>query len=272
MPVIPGVATKILAVTEDKLDMSFKELEETIRVDPGLSAKILKVANSALYARQREVKQLQMAITLLGLRTIKSLVLLITASNMFATGKNSSFYKFFWRQSVSNAFMASNIAVRTGNRTAADDCFMAGLLHDIGQVALHNSEPEKYEQVYEISKIERKRISEIEQELFGANHKDVGAAVLRQWNLPDVFVDSALEHGSANVTSPHKQIILTVSIADFITSNLSLYTEPLPYDLIRDILRQTSLTDDDLRYYEHEFMDELQQDKLCQECTSLFGL
>lgn len=260
-------------VTEDKLDMSFRELEETIKIDPGLSAKILKVANSALYARQREVKSLQMAITLLGLRTIKSLVLLITASTMFGRDKNTEFYELFWRHSVSNAFMASSIADRTGNKAFTDECFLSGLLHDIGQVALHNADTEKYNQVYEQVKSKKRRISAVEQELFGTNHKEVGAKVLREWNLPDVYVDAALEHGSANVTSPHKQIILAVSVADFVTANMDYHSDaPLSNNLIRDILRQTSLTEADLRYYETDFMAELQKHKLCQECGSLFGI
>ena len=53
IPIMPDVATKILAIAEDKLDISFKELEDIIRVDPGLTAKVLKIANSAMYARQR---------------------------------------------------------------------------------------------------------------------------------------------------------------------------------------------------------------------------
>ena len=74
LPVIPEVATKIMGIAEDGSEISFQELENIIKVDPGLTTKILRVANSAMYARQREIKNLQMAITLLGLKNIKSLV------------------------------------------------------------------------------------------------------------------------------------------------------------------------------------------------------
>jgi hypothetical protein len=83
IPVMPEVAAKVARLTEDRLEISFRELETIIKTDPGLTAKILKIANSALYARQREIKSLQMAITLLGFKNIKSLVLLITASGFF---------------------------------------------------------------------------------------------------------------------------------------------------------------------------------------------
>ena len=273
MPVIPDIASKVLTVTEEKVDISFRDLENTIKMDPGLSAKILKVANSALYARQREVKNLQIAITLLGFKTIKSLVLLITASNMFLKSRNTAFYKFYWKHSVINAFMARSIAEKTGARQLADQCFLSGLLHDIGQVALHNSNPEGYAQVLELAKSRKKRISEIEESLFEANHRDVGASVLRNWSFPDVYVDSAAEHGSPNITSPHKQTILIVSIADFVTSNIDLYSDaPLDFTLVHDVVRQTSLTAADLQDYQDNFVMSLSDDKLFLECKSLFNL
>ena len=273
MPVISDIASKVLTVTEEKVDISFRDLENTIKMDPGLSAKILKVANSALYARQREVKNLQIAITLLGFKTIKSLVLLITASNMFLKSRNTAFYKFYWKHSVINAFMARSIAEKTGARQLADQCFLSGLLHDIGQVALHNSNPEGYAQVLELAKSRKKRISEIEESLFEANHRDVGASVLRNWSFPDVYVDSAAEHGSPNITSPHKQTILIVSIADFVTSNIDLYSDaPLDFTLVHDVVRQTSLTAADLQDYQDNFVMSLSDDKLFLECKSLFNL
>ena len=95
LPVVPDVAAKILSIAEDKIEISFKELENIIIVDPGLSAKILKVANSALYARQKEIKTLQMAITLLGFKNIKSLVMLVSASNVFAKFSKTRFYQLY---------------------------------------------------------------------------------------------------------------------------------------------------------------------------------
>ena len=84
LPVMPDVAAKILAFKEHEFDLSFRQLQDIIKVDIGLTTKILKIANSALYARQREIKDLQTAITLLGFKNIKTLILLVTASTFFA--------------------------------------------------------------------------------------------------------------------------------------------------------------------------------------------
>lgn len=273
LPVIPDVAAKVLGMAEDKLDISFRELEEIIKIDPGLSAKILKVANSALYARQKEIKSLQMAITMLGFRNIRSLVLLVTASNMFTKEKQSEFYQFFWKHSIINAFMTKDMADRTRNRQLADECFLAGLLHDIGQVALHNSDQEKYQEVLSLAGSRGTRISEVERGRFDSDHKEVGAAVLREWSFPDVYVHAALEHGSPNITSSHKQVVLLVSVADFVTSNIDIYTEsPLPLSLMRDVYIQTGLREEDLLFYQNEFLGSLREEPLFNECQTLFNL
>ncbi|TFG62986.1 MAG: HDOD domain-containing protein, partial [Spirochaetales bacterium] len=140
LPIIPNVAAKVMSITEEKIDISFQELENIIKIDPALSAKILKVANSALYARQKEIKTLQMAITLLGFKTIKSLVMLTTASNMFLKYRNTLFYKHFWKHSVMTAFIAKELAFKHVKKLNPDELFIAGLLHDIGEAAIFHTD------------------------------------------------------------------------------------------------------------------------------------
>jgi hypothetical protein len=86
-------------------------------------------------------------------------------------------------------------------------------------------------------------------------------------------VDSAAEHGSPNITSPHKQTILIISIADFVTSNIDMYADaPLDFALVHDVVRQTSLTEADLQDYQDNFLDSIADDKLFLECKSLFNI
>lgn len=273
MPVVPDIAAKILSIPEDKIDISFRELEQTIKMDPGLSAKILKVSNSAMYARQREVKNLQMAITLLGFKTIKSLVLLVTASNAFSKNQNSKFYQFYWKHAIINAFIARELCIKSGNRSLTDECFLAALLHDIGQVALYNANAERYDQVLQMAAEHQMRISQVEKDLYSTNHRDVGAAVLRDWNFPDIYIDAASEHGSPNITSSHKKSILIISVADFLASNIDLYHDnPIDIEVMRDILKQTNIEDAVLIEIQESFLETIKEDPLFQECQSLFKL
>ena len=167
--------------------------------------------------------------------------------------------------------MARDMAIAVGSRSLADECFLAGLLHDIGQVALYNAGPEKYSMVLQSAAERGTRISEMEQKLYNTNHREVGAQILKKWSFPDIYVDAALEHGSANITSINKQLVLIVSIADFVTSNTDLYVEsPLDIHLMDDIIRQSTLDYEQIRFFGEEFPIKVQEDPLFTQCQTLF--
>ena len=88
----------------------------------------------------------------------------------------------------------------------------------------------------------------------------------------DALVDATLEHGSPNITSPNKQIILIISIADFLTSNIDLYTDnPLPMDLIQDVVKQTTISPAVLENFSDRFLEQMKTDAHFQECQSLIA-
>lgn len=264
LPVMPDIAAKIVSIPEDNINISFKDLEDLIKVDPGLTTKILKVANSAMYARQKEITSLQTAITMLGFKTIKSLVFLVSASNMFKGGKGKEFYQYFWQHSIFTAFIAQNIASRTGVKRLTDETFLAGLLHDIGRAAMYQSDPEVYMAI---------RNEDEERRIFGADHKEIGEAILEEWNFPGIYVDTAREHNSLNITSQHKTIILIVSAADLMSGH---YTDS-PLSEINDemldaFFMRINLKPDDKEFYLSDFPKQLAETPMFRECSSLFGL
>jgi len=273
LPVIPAVAAKILSMTEEKLDISFKKLEDIIKTDPGLTAKILKIANSALYARQREIKSLQTAITLLGFKNIKSLVILVTASGAFSRLAKEKFYAFFWRHSLLSAFFARHIALRTGKKEISEECFIAGLLHDIGQVAFFHTDRERYAQVVAQLLTGNSAVEGLEEMLFGFTHRTFGAALLQKWSFPDVYVDAAREHQSLNVTSPYKNLVLIVTAAAlFAETSRGGDLDSDQRELLGQILPRIGLAAADSDYYREQFLSDLQNDALFRECGALFGL
>ena len=272
LPVIPEVAVKIVSIAEDKLDISFKELEDIIKVDPGLTAKILKIANSALYARQREIKSLQMAITLLGFNNLKSLVLLVTASGTFSRFQKDPFFQYFWKHSILTAFLARHIATRS-NRKVAEDCFIAGLLHDIGQVAFYNADREQYQPAVTALLEGKTPVEGIEDRIYGADHREIGSSLLSKWSFPEVFVDTAREHQSLNITSAHKASIIIVSIGDLVAEIIRVGgIDPASEQLLLELLARADLSQNDLEYYKTSFMTDLSEDLLFLECRSLFGI
>jgi putative nucleotidyltransferase with HDIG domain len=273
LPIIPEVARKIMGMAEEKLDISFKQLEDIIKVDPGLTAKILKVANSALYARQREITSLQMAITLLGFKNIKSLVLLVTASNVFLKLKRVALYGRFWRHSLYTAFLARHVAARSGQKELSDDVFVAGILHDIGQVALLNSDQSGYELLVQESDRDAVPLDELENRAFGIDHKELGASLLERWFFPRLLVDVAREHGNLTISSSHKNAIIVVAVADLLSEIWGFgYGTPDREERLSSLLPHSGLDNDDLNYYNSQGQGDLQQDPLFLEYQEILGL
>lgn len=269
---MPDIATKVLSMV-DSNDFGFNSLEKVISVDPGLTSKILRISNSAMYARQNAVTSLQTAISLLGIKTIKNIVILVTGSSLFSTAKKSKFYQFFWKHSLVTAFMSRDLAIKNGSKSQADEAFVAGLLHNIGQVAFFYSDQSLYESLIIKAASGQSRISQLEIDAFGTSHKEVGHQVLEAWNFPAVYTDTALEHGNNNIVSEHKQTIIFVSTADFMASNIDiLKNNPKDFQLLDPYLPFLSLDRAQLEAFQNAYMDTLSKDKLFQECHELFSL
>lgn len=273
LPVMPEVAAKVLNLAEGKLEISFKQLEAIIRVDPALTAKILKIANSAMYARQREVKSLQTAITLLGFKNIRSLVLLISAANMFPRLAKSAFHREYWCHSLVSAVLARALAVRCGKADGAEEAFIAGLLHDIGQAALSTSAPDQYAQALAAEKLGAMSLETIEEQVFGVNHRQVGGALLRKWNFPAPLVDTALEHETTNIGSPHKGLVILVSTACLFAERIEAGAlPPAKEQLLGQLLPYTCVTAAEVPELCARYAAELAADKVLREYRVIFGV
>lgn len=271
LPIIPEVASKILAIGDDNQDFSFKNLEEIISLDPMLTSRILKVANSALYARQKEITTLQMAIGLLGFKNIKSLVLLLTASQFSKKLKKDRFYDEFWRHSIVTAFIAREIYYRNKDRTNQDKAFTLALLHDIGKVALFNSDPEKYRMVMTRADKQTGGYLEIEREILGTDHQEVGAAVMRHWNLPEVFAVAAGQHGGGKIQFPEETMIRNISVADVLAGELGFGTpDEFVAGGVEALLAGSDVSREDLGYFLEEYEEIMEEDALFKECEKLF--
>ncbi len=269
LPVNPSIAAKVLKMA-DSQDVSFGALEEVIMADPGLTARILRIANSALYARQTKVTRLQTAFTLLGTKTIRNLVILATGSSLFRRDLASSFYAYFWTHALATAFLARDLAARCGFGQHAEECFVAGLLHDVGQVAFLLESPKAYEALVLEARLKGRCVSELETEAYGTDHKRVGAEVLASWSFPAVYVDAALEHGSPNPASASKQVVATVTAADLVGANWAREPDPpRPLAGLAPFLGYLRLGADDLDAWQAETRSRLEKDPFYLGCREL---
>lgn len=284
LPVFPDVAVKILQLQEDNVDISFKELGSIILLDPALTAKILKVANSALYARQREVTNLQQALALLGFKMVKSLVLLVSASNIYSKSRKLQFeatsatitkisISMIWRHSVLTAFISKYIAIRKKYDDKKEDVFVAGLLHDIGRLVMMINFQDKYEQyISYLNQMQYNDIREIEEKVFDINHQDLGKIVLEKWNFPQELIDSVAQHHVVQVDSKYKLTVQIVGLANIFAKiiaheNLSQSDK----DIESSSIKALNIEQDDYDYFTNEFIDVIYADELYTMSASLIG-
>jgi putative nucleotidyltransferase with HDIG domain len=284
LPIFPDVAVKILQLQEDNVDISFKELGSIILLDPALTAKILKVANSALYARQREVTNLQQALALLGFKMVKSLVLLVSASNIYSKSRKLQFeatsatitkisISMIWRHSVLTAFISKYIAIRKKYDDKKEDVFVAGLLHDIGRLVMMINFQDKYEQyISYLNQMQYNDIREIEEKVFDINHQDLGKIVLEKWNFPQELIDSVAQHHVVQVDSKYKLTVQIVGLANIFAKiiaheNLSQSDK----DIESSSIKALNIEQDDYDYFTNEFIDVIYADELYTMSASLIG-
>lgn len=269
LPVIPDVALKIISLAEDNVDISFNDLEEIIRIDTAITSKILKVANSALYARQTQIKSLEKAISLLGFKTIKSLVLIISATSAFKSEANLPFFKTFWTNSVLTAFYSKEIALSLFDKNMAEDVFLAGLIHRIGQVALYRQYPDYFTLTNDDNS--GLTLLELEEHYFKINHKVLGSEILKSWSFPELFSDCTLEYGASNIVSKYKKEIIIVSLGDLISKEVvtgyDMFDELDPENHWFDFI---GLSIEDFKKDKLRIIESVKNNRDFKECSSLF--
>jgi HD-like signal output (HDOD) protein len=182
---LPSVATKILDFMESD-DVSLSDLSRIIESDPALTLKIIKVANSPIYATRNEIVSIFQAVTILGLNRITNIVLGISIfSNFLIAGdKNLELLvdRFWWHSSCT-ALVAKSIAGKI-NASLGEKEFLVGLLHDIGKLAMMQYDPTEYQKVIELSDFDEMSHLESERKFFGTDHIEVASAIGKKWDLP----------------------------------------------------------------------------------------
>ncbi len=191
LPPMPQVAAQVLQILE-KPDFSFADLVSVISKDMSITAAILKLANSPLFGLKVTVSNLTQAISLLGIKNLKNLVIALSTKGLFEASKIGVFEHKLWEHSVATAIYARLFAVKF-HRTIAEEAFIIGLIHDIGQIVL-SMYVEKYATVKEMIYGQDVDIISIEREYLGFDHAEVGGYLLNEWGLPEIYIDVVANH------------------------------------------------------------------------------
>ena len=195
LPSMPSVLQELFeAIGKD--DASLEEIGEIIARDMAMTAKLLQLVNSGFFGLQAEVTTSSEAVCYLGVETVKALLLRTQAFSAFNTQTRSPVsLEALWRHSLSVAGKAREIARDLGaERSLMEECFIAGMLHDIGKLALAVNLPEQYQHVFTAAQDLGLSLHAAEEAAFGAHHGDIGGYMLQLWGLPTPVVNGISFH------------------------------------------------------------------------------
>lgn len=196
---LPQVLSEIITETA-KEDFSADKLGDIILKDPSLTGRILKMSNSSFYNRLSKIKTVHQAIAVMGMTTVKCLAL---SSSIFHPEKIETDTgidaKKFFAYVLSVATASKKIAIAIEQKSP-EEAFVAGLLHDIGNMYLMHYYPEKVVEIFEQSK-SGKQINIVEKELLGLDHSEISRAITEVWKLPSDIVEAVSEHHVIEVTT-----------------------------------------------------------------------
>jgi len=198
LPSLPAVAVKIIEMANDP-DADIRKVCEYISLDPVLSAKLLRTANTPLYKSRRVATNIRQAVSILGTHTVLVIALSFSlASSLMKTplsnGNGAFDSNIFWRRSITSA-LASRALGEKLELSFLDDLFLAGLLQEIGILAYWTIMPEEYGKIF-ASTLDHDKLLKIERESFGAGHDELGYALLKKWHIPDYIALSCINSHS----------------------------------------------------------------------------
>ncbi len=225
LPAVPDVANKVMKLLADP-NTSSAMICRTISDDPALTARILKISNSAFYGCLRTINNLQSAIVIIGYSAIRSLVIAVSTKEVYKSFGLTE--RMLWEHSVGMG-IASHILAKEAKISKVDDVFVCGLMHDIGKVIMNNGNSDLYNQVMERTYNEGVTALTAEENLFGFTHPEVGALVIKKWNLTDELEKAVRYHHDLSKVVNEDEYIraLTsiVNLADTICLRLGIGTK-----------------------------------------------
>ena len=221
-------------LNDDSVDL--KVIVRAIECDQGLAIRILRVANSPFFGMPNKIQSINDAVVVVGFSNLRMIVIAaMTTALKFPNLGNDPGVLIQYRHSLSVAICASVLA--RNNNLDASALFLAGLLHDIGKLALMSAYPVLYQQTRQLARDEDLFPVEAETRVFGFDHADIGASLCRHWNLPESIVEAI---GGHHVWSDADTSAVPLTTADLYSGvihladaiALALNLEHSPYGLV----------------------------------------
>lgn len=217
---LPEIYIRVSQILEDQ-NHNAKQLGDIISHDPALTARILRIVNSAYYSLAAKIELVSRAVSVIGEDDLRNLVLATSAVDTFKRIPNQLVdIDLFWRHSVHTGIV-SRLLSKHCNILHGERLFVAGMLHDIGKLILYFKEPELSQQVLIAAAESDGQLYRSEQEIIGFTHGDVGAALIDAWQLSDTLREVAAYHHAPLKAKNYRMETSIVHIANCVVNAIS---------------------------------------------------
>ncbi len=214
-PTLPIIVTQVIDITKDQ-DSSAQDLVKVISRDQAITTTILRMANSAFFGMVKKISSLQHAVSILGFKAIRNVVLARSVFRSFKTvGPGVQFdIRKFWEHSFICGLAARILAAEfKGDK---NDFFIAGLIHDIGKLVIYMALPMKFSQIIGMQGSLKLRTFANEREVLGITHDDLGKSLLEKWLFPENLITAVGFHHRPEECKEHILFALIVFAADLL--------------------------------------------------------
>ncbi|TNC99777.1 MAG: metal dependent phosphohydrolase [Gallionellaceae bacterium] len=219
LPSLPLIVQEVIASFNDA-DLDTVTLAHKIAQDQGLSAKVLRVANSTFYGLPRKVGSVQDAVMVLGFDTVRSLVLSAGMVRAFPPSPDSLFDRqAYWQRCFRVAALSKALAKEL--RQVQQLAFTAGMFYDIGQLVLDLCIPQQFAELLQRQTTSGLSLAELERSELGFDHADIGAELIRLWNFPPEIEQVARYWQQPELQTNYDPLVCVVHAATLLESGVS---------------------------------------------------
>jgi putative nucleotidyltransferase with HDIG domain len=214
----PACASRILATCDDP-HVNPRDISHIIQCDPAVSLRLLQVANSSMYGFAGEIRSIDHAIVVLGLRAVRSLAVAAAAADLFAMGESAQAARQnLWLHSLACGAVAGAVARCVG--VATDEAFLGGIIHDVGKLVFFDVVPDQYATLQE--QVDSTNIVAHETSAFGVDHSHLGLRCAENWGLPLELNAAIGFHHEPESATLAAQLAAVVCVANSLTRVWSL--------------------------------------------------
>lgn len=219
IPTLPTIVFELNRALQDP-DTSIAKVSETIEKDQAMALKLLKLVNSAFYGFKSRISNIRNAIVLLGFNTVRNAIVSVSVINAFSQKHKLPEFSIteFWKHSLAVAVTSKSIAEKT-KIESPDNCFVGGLLHDVGKVILAQYLPDLFTKVWTAGQEDYLSFYDAEKREIPIDHTKIGAYLASKWQLPQGLVEAIRWHHDFREESENADFVLIIYLANIFVNS-----------------------------------------------------